>query len=82
MPGFANLSYLIIFELALLFSQRRLSIDGVLGQASLQKVSNFGVNPTRLEMLIHVPPKLAAKPPIVLMVCTTHEFDRSFVDTS
>jgi poly(3-hydroxybutyrate) depolymerase len=56
-------------------------IDGVFGQkASLQKVSSFGVNPTRLEMLIHTPPKLAENPPIILMVCAKQNLATSFVD--
>lgn len=34
--------------------------------ASLQRVQNFGTNPTGSEMHIYVPDKLAASPPILL----------------
>ncbi|KAK4222919.1 family 1 putative carbohydrate esterase [Podospora fimiseda] len=34
--------------------------------ASLQQVQNWGTNPTRINMHIYVPDKLAAKPPIVV----------------
>ncbi|KAK3304661.1 Alpha/Beta hydrolase protein [Chaetomium strumarium] len=34
--------------------------------ASLQQVSNFGTNPTRIQMYAYVPDKLAAKPPIIV----------------
>jgi hypothetical protein len=36
--------------------------------ASLQQVSNFGNNPTRIQMYAYVPDKLAAKPPIIVAV--------------
>jgi len=40
---------------------------GVLG-ASLQRVNEFGNNPTKIYMYIYVPDKLAAKPPIIVAV--------------
>ena len=36
--------------------------------ASLQQVSNWGANPTKIQMFIYVPDKLAAKPPVVVAV--------------
>ncbi|CAK7198487.1 hypothetical protein SEUCBS139899_001148 [Sporothrix eucalyptigena] len=35
--------------------------------ASLQPVANFGDNPTKLQMNIYVPDKLAAKPPVIIV---------------
>lgn len=37
--------------------------------ASLQRVNDFGNNPTKIYMYIYVPDKLAAKPPIIVAVC-------------
>ncbi|KAK1834554.1 Alpha/Beta hydrolase protein [Podospora conica] len=34
--------------------------------ASLQQVNNWGANPTKIQMFIYVPDKLAAKPPVVV----------------
>jgi hypothetical protein len=39
--------------------------------ASLQQVSNFGNNPTKIQMHIYVPDKLAAKPAIIVAVGIT-----------
>jgi hypothetical protein len=39
----------------------------VLG-ASLQQVSNFGTNPTSVQMFIYVPDKVAANPAIIVAV--------------
>jgi acetylxylan esterase len=36
--------------------------------ASLQSVSNFGKNPSSIQMYIYVPDKVAAKPPIIVAV--------------
>lgn len=36
--------------------------------ASLQQVSNFGNNPTKIQMHIYVPDKLASKPAIIVAV--------------
>jgi hypothetical protein len=36
--------------------------------ASLQQVSNFGNNPTKITMHIYVPDKLATKPAIIVAV--------------
>jgi hypothetical protein len=36
--------------------------------ASLQRVADFGANPSRINMYIYVPDKLAAKPPIIVAV--------------
>jgi poly(3-hydroxybutyrate) depolymerase len=36
--------------------------------ASLQQVSNFGTNPTRIQMYIYVPDRLATKPAIIVAV--------------
>jgi hypothetical protein len=36
--------------------------------ASLQPVTSWGDNPTKLSMSIYVPDKLAAKPPIIIVV--------------
>ncbi|AEO68323.1 carbohydrate esterase family 1 protein [Thermothielavioides terrestris NRRL 8126] len=36
--------------------------------ASLQQVTNFGTNPTSIQMFIYVPAKLAANPPIIVAV--------------
>ena len=36
--------------------------------ASLQQVSSFGENPTKIQMYIYVPAKLAEKPPVVVAV--------------
>lgn len=36
--------------------------------ASLQQVSNFGNNPTRIQMHIYVPDRVATKPPIIVAV--------------
>jgi hypothetical protein len=41
-------------------------------QVRLQKVTGFGVNPTRLEMFTYVPAKVAPKPSIILMVSASH----------
>jgi hypothetical protein len=38
-------------------------------RAALVPVSNFGDNPTGLQMSIYVPDKLATKPPVILAVC-------------
>ena len=38
--------------------------------ASLTRVSGWGANPTNLEMNIYVPDKVAAKPAIILAVCS------------
>ena len=41
----------------------------VLGScASLQTVANFGTNPTKIQMYIYVPDKLATKPAIIVAV--------------
>jgi hypothetical protein len=36
--------------------------------ASLQAVSSFGSNPTKIQMYIYVPDKVAAKPAIIVAV--------------
>lgn len=36
--------------------------------ASLQQVSSWGANPTKIQMYIYVPDKLAASPPVVVAV--------------
>lgn len=36
--------------------------------ASLQQVSNFGSNPTNIQMHIYVPDRLASKPAIIVAV--------------
>jgi len=36
--------------------------------ASLQQVSSWGANPTKIQMFIYVPDKLAASPPVVVAV--------------
>lgn len=36
--------------------------------ASLQQVSDFGSNPTSIDMYIYVPDKVATKPPIIVGV--------------
>jgi poly(3-hydroxybutyrate) depolymerase len=38
--------------------------------ASLTKVTNFGSNPTSIDMNIYVPDKVATKPAIIVAVCT------------
>lgn len=40
--------------------------------ASLQPVSNFGENPTNIQMYIYVPDNVASSPPIIVAVsrCT------------
>jgi len=38
--------------------------------ASLQRVSDFGSNPNRINMYIYVPDKLAASPAIIVAVST------------
>lgn len=40
--------------------------------ASLQKVADFGSNPTRINMYIYVPDKLATKPAIIVAVSCLH----------
>lgn len=41
---------------------------GVALGASLKQVSNFGSNPTGLQMYTYVPDKLATAPPIIVAV--------------
>jgi len=36
--------------------------------ASLTQVQNFGTNPTKIQMFIYVPDKLATKPAIIVAV--------------
>lgn len=36
--------------------------------ASLQEVTNFGDNPTNIQMYIYVPDQLAANPPVIVAV--------------
>ncbi len=36
--------------------------------ASLQQVSSFGNNPTKIQMYIYVPDKVAAKPAVIVAV--------------
>lgn len=36
--------------------------------ASLQQVTNFGANPTKINMYIYVPDKVAAKPAVIVAV--------------
>lgn len=43
------------------------SAGSVLG-ASLQQVSNFGSNPSSIQMYIYVPDKVAANPAIIVAV--------------
>lgn len=42
--------------------------------ASLQQVSNFGTNPTKISMYIYVPDKVASKPAIIVAVCILLSF--------
>jgi len=44
------------------------SMAGGAVAASLQQVTNFGTNPTKINMYIYVPDKLATKPAIVVGV--------------
>lgn len=37
--------------------------------ASLQQVQNWGTNPSKIQMYIYVPDKLATKPAIIVAVC-------------
>lgn len=48
---------------------RLLAVTGSALGASLQAVTNFGTNPTNIQMYIYVPDKLAAKPAIIVAVC-------------
>lgn len=41
---------------------------GLAQAASLQQVSNFGTNPTGLQMYAYVPDKLAASPAVIVAV--------------
>ncbi|KAI5825077.1 carbohydrate esterase family 1 protein [Schizophyllum commune Tattone D] len=49
-----------------------LAAAGAASAASLQQVSNFGTNPTGVQMFIYVPDQLAANPPIIVAMhyCT------------
>jgi acetylxylan esterase len=44
------------------------SAAGIAFSASLQQVSNFGTNPTKISMYIYVPDKIATKPAIIVAV--------------
>lgn len=44
------------------------SLPAMVEAASLKAVSNFGSNPTNIQMNIYVPDKLAASPPVILAV--------------
>jgi acetylxylan esterase len=44
------------------------ALAGVALGASLKQVSNFGSNPTGLQMYTYVPDKLAAAPPVIVAV--------------
>lgn len=46
--------------------------------ASLQRVNDFGANPTRINMFIYVPDKLAANPAIIVAVCFSPSLLPSF----
>ena len=41
---------------------------GVVMSASLQQVTNFGNNPTKINMYIYVPDKVADKPAVIVAV--------------
>jgi acetylxylan esterase len=47
-----------------------LALTGSALGASLQAVTNFGTNPTGIQMFIYVPDKVAAKPAIIVAVCS------------
>jgi acetylxylan esterase len=44
------------------------SAVGIAFSASLQSVSNFGTNPTKINMYIYVPDKVATKPAVIVAV--------------
>lgn len=44
------------------------ALAGLAQSASLQQVSNFGDNPTGLQMYAYVPDKLAASPAVIVAV--------------
>ena len=46
--------------------------------ADLEQVTNFGDNPTDIDMYIYVPDNLAASPPVIVAVCQlfSHHFIR------
>jgi acetylxylan esterase len=44
------------------------SAAGTAFSASLQQVSNFGTNPTKINMYIYVPDKIATKPAVIVAV--------------
>ncbi|MCA2226080.1 extracellular catalytic domain type 1 short-chain-length polyhydroxyalkanoate depolymerase [Nonomuraea aurantiaca] len=45
-----------------------LSVNGPANAASLTQVTNFGTNPTNLNMFIYVPDKVAARPALLVLV--------------
>jgi len=44
------------------------SAAGTAFSASLQQVSSFGTNPTKINMYIYVPDKVATKPAVIVAV--------------
>ena len=40
--------------------------------AKLEKVADFGANPSKINMYIYVPDKVATKPAIIVAVSTPH----------
>ena len=47
---------------------RWLSSAGLVLGASLQQVTNFGTNPTSIQMYIYVPDKVASNPALIVAV--------------
>jgi len=46
-----------------------LAVSAMLGScATLQAVTNWGANPTKINMYIYVPDKVAAKPAVIVAV--------------
>jgi acetylxylan esterase len=54
--------------LSKIISAAFLALIAIGDAAKLEPVSSFGDNPTKLSMYIYVPDKLAANPPVIIVV--------------
>jgi len=64
--GSGKITFMMQISTALLAG---LAVAVTSANGALTRVTNFGSNPTNLEMNINVPARLAQKPAIILAVC-------------